>query len=123
MAGHVRSAQVDRELDELVACTLNDTDLKTQQQRWLNLGRNFGIARTTTDDGLRLTFRYHPQVEQELRALVAVENDCCAWAAWSVERDGNRDVAMAARSQGEGVATLHTMFTDPCFDRSGGTER
>jgi hypothetical protein len=123
MTGNVGNAHVDRELDELVACTLNETDLKTQRERWLNLGENFGIARMTTDDGLRLSFRYHPQVEQELRNLVAVENDCCAWADWSVKRDTDDAVLMTARSKDEGVATLHTMFTDACFDRSADARR
>ena len=47
-------------LDELVACTLTGADLKTQRERWINLGENFGIGRTQTSDGLRLRFRYHP---------------------------------------------------------------
>ena len=66
------------DLGELVACTLIDTDLKSQQQRWINLIENFGIDRIVTDDGLRLTFRYHHDVAAELQALVDVENDCCA---------------------------------------------
>jgi hypothetical protein len=98
------------ELSELVACTLTSTDLKSQRERWINLGTNFGRGREETADGLRLMFVDHPAVEQELQVLVAVENDCCSWAAWSVERhDGF--LTMAARSEGEGVATLHGMFT------------
>jgi hypothetical protein len=100
----------DRELSELVACTLNDTDLKTQRERWINLGENFGIARHETADGLRLTFKAHPAVEAELQALVDVENDCCSWAEWTVQRESGA-LTMEARSQGEGIATLHGMFT------------
>ena len=80
----------EQELSELVACTLSDTDLKTQRERWIDVSANFGIGREQTSDGLRLTFKDHPAVEQELRALVAVENDCCSWASWSVER-GRRE--------------------------------
>jgi len=98
------------ELSELVACTLSDTDLKTQRERWLALGENFGLGREETTDGLRLSFRYHPQIQAELEALVVVENECCSWAAWSVEREGDR-LVMAARSQETGVTTLHGMFT------------
>jgi hypothetical protein len=93
-------------LDELVACTLTETNLKTQRERWVNLGENFGLGREEADDGLRLTFENHPAVEAELRALVEVENECCGWAAWSVE-----PLVMAARSQGDGIAALHGMFT------------
>jgi hypothetical protein len=98
------------ELSELIACTLSDTDLKAQRERWLALGENFGLDREETADGLRLSFRYHPKIEQELEALVAVENKCCSWAAWSVEHEGHT-LVMAARSKGAGVETLHEMFT------------
>jgi hypothetical protein len=98
------------ELSELVACTLSDTDLKSQRERWLALGENFGLGRRETKDGLRVSFRSHPAVREELEALVEVENECCSWAAWSVEREGDT-LVMAARSKGMGVTTLHGMFT------------
>ena len=98
------------ELSELVACTLTDSGLKTQQERWTTLCENFGISRIVTDDGLGLTFRHHPQVAAELHALVEVENACCGWASWAVERDADGSLVMAARSQADGVATLHSMF-------------
>ena len=99
------------ELSELVACTLIDTDLKTQRERWINLGENFGLGRDETDDGLRLTFKDHPAVEAELQALVAGENECCSWAAWSIERGEDGALVMAARAQDNGIAALHGMFT------------
>jgi len=103
--------RAEQELAELVTCTRSDTELKTQRERWINVGTNFGLAREMTGDGLQLTFKDHPAVEQELRALVAVENECCSWASWSVDRmDGV--VVMAARSKGEGISTLHGMFKD-----------
>jgi hypothetical protein len=74
-------------LSELIACTLTRTDLKTQRERWLNLGDNFGVRREETEDGLRLFFTDHPAVERDHGALV-----------------------MAVRSQGEGISTLHSMF-------------
>ena len=104
-------AAAEHGLSELVACTLIDTDLKTQRERWINLGENFGLGRYETDDGLRLTFKDHPAVEAELQALVAVENECCSWAAWSIERGKDGALVMAARSQDDGIAALHGMFT------------
>ena len=53
----------EQELSELVACTLSDTGLKTQRERWINVGTNFGIGREKTDDGLRLTFKDQPAIE------------------------------------------------------------
>ena len=116
MATQHLDAAANRELSELVACTLNETNLKTQRERWINLGENFGIARHETVDGLRLTFKDHPAVAAELEALVQVENDCCSWAAWTVERSEDSALVMAARSQGEGIATLHGMFTSASGD-------
>ncbi|HJU37524.1 MAG TPA: hypothetical protein VJ716_08930 [Gaiellaceae bacterium] len=98
------------ELSESIACTLSGADHKTQRERWLALGENFGLGRSETEDGLRLSFRSHPEIRKELEELVAVERDCCSWAAWSVEDEGDA-LVMAVRSQGAGVATLHGMFT------------
>ena len=42
------------DLSELVACTLTATDLKSQSERWINLGTNFGRGREDTADGVRL---------------------------------------------------------------------
>jgi len=106
----IHNAAIDQ-LDELVACTLTETDLKTQRERWINLGLNFGRRREETEDGIRLLFADHPAVEQELHALVAVENECCSWAAWAVERDCEA-LVMAARSKGEGIPTLYGMFKE-----------
>ena len=64
-------------------------------------------GRAQIPDGLRLSFR--PEAEDELRALVAVESECCAWAAWTVEPTAGA-VVLDVRSAAEGIATLHAMF-------------
>src|SRR5205807_9275103 len=69
------------------------------------------LGRYETDDGLRLTFKDHLAVEAELQALVAVENECCGWAAWSIERGKDGALVMAARAQDDGIAAIHGMFT------------
>jgi hypothetical protein len=86
-----------------IACTLTSSDLAEQARRWRALPQ---LQREETGDGLRVTFAREPGVEDELRALVAVENDCCRWAQWNVE-DG---VVLVATSSGHGVETLHGMF-------------
>jgi hypothetical protein len=86
-----------------IACTLESNDLARQAERWQALPR---LRREETDDGLRITFARRPGVEEELRALVAVENDCCRWARWNVE-DG---VVLVVTSTGHGIATLHGML-------------
>jgi hypothetical protein len=90
-----------------VACTLGVADLAAQGRRWQRLMARALMGRAETADGLRLTFRR--EAEDELRALVAVEVGCCAWAAWTVEPTAGA-VVLDVRSAGEGVATLHSMF-------------
>lgn len=94
-----------------VACSLGRADLATQASRWERLAARAMTRRTETADGLRINFRPGPGVEDELRELVAVENDCCQWASWAVQSmDGA--VVLAVRSRGAGVTALRTMFAD-----------
>ena len=100
-----------------IACTLNPAGLAAQAERWARLAARAGTGRTETAAGLRMTFR--PDAEDELRALVAVEAECCAWAAWTVEPAAGAVVldvrAAAERAEGaEGITALHLMFgADP----------
>lgn len=98
-----------RDSAPVIACTLGGDELGTQAERWMRLGRDAGLGRTETADGLRIRFRDQPGVEQELRALVAVEGTCCAWARWEVQRaDG--ELVMRVTSTHDGAATLKAMF-------------
>ena len=82
-----------------ITCTLSERELARQRERW----QGVGYRRWLTADGLRLTFdRFDGP---ELRELVALENECCAWAEWTVEGE-----AVVVRSTGYGVETLHGMF-------------
>jgi len=92
-----------------VACTLTPANLAAQAGRWQRLMARAMTKRTETADGVRLSFRPEPGTEEELRTLVAVENECCAWAAWTVDTD-DETIVLDVRSAGDGVATLHSMF-------------
>jgi hypothetical protein len=83
-----------------ITCTLTNADLARQRGRWQALG----YTREVIADGLRLSFERAD--EAELRELVAIENDCCAWAQWRVE---GGDVVVT--STGHGIEVLHAMFT------------
>ena len=91
-----------------IACTLGVAGLRAQARHWQRLMARALTERSETADGLRLTFR--PEAEAELRALVAVEAGCCAWAVWMVEPTAGA-VVLDVRSADEGIATLHGMFT------------
>ena len=93
-----------------VACALTSADLAAQTDRWGQLITQAMTVRTETAHGVRLSFRPEPGVEEELRALVAVEVECCPWADWTVETNAQL-VVLDVRSTGEGIAALHSMFT------------
>lgn len=101
-----------------VACTLSAAGLATQAARWMRLGARAMTRRTETADGLRISFRPEPGAEQELRELVAVENECCRWATWTVRAD-SRQLVLDVRSAGDGISTLHGMFAAPPADTGG----
>lgn len=93
-----------------IACQLGEDETGTQAKRWIRLGRDAGLERIETEGGLRIRFRDEPTVEKELRALIAVERNCCSWAHWEILRaDG--DLVLKVSSTPEGAAALHTMFS------------
>jgi hypothetical protein len=93
-----------------IACTLTPAGLAARRGRWERLAARAVTERAETADGLRICFRPEPGAEDELRALAAAENECCAWAEWTVEADDGR-LALTAHATGEGVAALHAMLT------------
>ena len=93
-----------------VACSLSPAGLAAQAGRWQRLAAKAMTSRANTPDGLRISFRPEPGAEDELRALAAVETECCPWASWTVAAaDG--ELVLDVRSAGHGVATLHGMFS------------
>jgi hypothetical protein len=97
---------------EPVACSLTLAGLAEQGGRWERLVARALTGRAETEHGLRLFFRPDPDVEEELRQLAAVESQCCRWAKWTVDTRAGH-VVLDAHSTGEGIATLHDMFTGP----------
>ena len=104
-----------------VACTLTSVGLAAQAGRWERLIAGAITEYTQTSDGLRMSFRPEPGVEEELRRLVTVENGCCSWAAWTVETVAGA-LVLDVRSTGPGIATLHGMF-DPATSVRPGPHR
>lgn len=93
-----------------VACSLTSAGLAAQHDRWQQLAARAMTRRTETAHGVRISFRPEPGAEDELRQLVAVENECCPWADWRVQTDSGQ-IVLDIQSAGEGIATLHSMFT------------
>ena len=93
-----------------ITCSLTRAGLAAQAGRWQRLIAEAMTECTQTADGLRMSFRPEAGVEGELRRLVAVENDCCSWAAWAVETAAGT-VVLDVRSSGDGIAALHGIFS------------
>ncbi len=93
-----------------IACTLGANDLAALAARWRTVRSEAELGRHNTREGLRMEFRADAGVEDELRALVAVESECCAWATWNVEGQTDR-LSVVVASTGEGIVALHGMFT------------
>jgi hypothetical protein len=92
-----------------VACTLGAADLADTLRRWDRLRRQAALEPVQMADGVRVAFRDEAGVEAELRALVALESACCAWATWSVTREDPL-LVLEVRSTGSGIATLQALF-------------
>ncbi len=110
----------DAEDAAAVACTLGSAELGTQLERWRALYGDAGHGRIVADDGLSVRFRRDPVVEDQLRALAAVEIECCTWATWTVEVLDD-ELILSIRSSGDGIAVIHGWFLDeePVLPRSG----
>ena len=102
-----------------IACTLTSASLAAQASRWVRLAARAMTRRAETAHGLRIFFAPEPGAEEELRALVAVEKECCSWADWAVHADDGH-LVLDVRATGAGVAALRGMFTDLPSSRSGG---
>jgi hypothetical protein len=94
----------------IVACSLGPGDLARRAARWQALTARALVQASRTDGGLRLVFGAAPGVSDELNALVALERDCCGFAAWSV-REGGDEVTLEILAHGEpAVAAIRAMF-------------
>jgi len=95
-----------------VACRLTPADLAAQAGRWTRLITQALAERTESAEGIRLSFRPEPGIAEEVRALAAIENQCCPWAEWTVDTSAGT-VVLDVRSGAEGLATLPGMFRRP----------
>lgn len=105
------SSPVNDADDVAVACELTSDDNASQLQRWARLVRGAGLSHGRTQDGIRVAFRADPATQAELRALVAIENECCSWARWQIQEDRDA-IVMQATSTGYGIDALHGMLDD-----------
>jgi hypothetical protein len=92
-----------------IACALGAGDQAARASRWARLRATAEVARTPTGNGIRLSFQDDRETETELRALIELERECCAWARWTVARH-NGALVLDASASGDGVDALQAMF-------------
>jgi hypothetical protein len=60
-----------------------------------------------THSGLRVSFRPDPAVEDELRALVGTERECCGWADWSIHANTD-ELSLEVSGAGDDIPVLQS---------------
>jgi hypothetical protein len=68
-------------------------------------------AASSKGNGLRLIFRAAPGIESELRELTALEQDCCAFATWSLHNYGDELGLDVTADNAAGIAAAQAMFS------------
>jgi hypothetical protein len=68
-----------------IVCTLGGADQAKRFEEWRTLARAARIAHAELPDGATLLFRRTAEIEAELRRLVALEADCCAFLAFDLD--------------------------------------
>jgi hypothetical protein len=94
-----------------IACTLRSEAHRDRRERWLRLTSHALEEKRLRAQGGQLRLRPLSGVEEEARALVDLERDCCSFARWSVDRHGAM-VIIDVSAAGEGVKALHALFDD-----------
>ena len=98
--------------DQGLACTLGREDRVQRAARWATLAARALQQASRTERGLRLVFGVGPGVEGELRSLVELERECCAFAEWSV-----RPAAVSSRSRSARTPRRRSRPCRPCSPR------
>jgi hypothetical protein len=86
-------------VDLPVACTLGLKDGEERMRRWRRLfERTTPIARQT-DREIEVKFQPGDGVHEELLALAAAEQHCCAFVAWNVVLEAGKPVLRVVAPQ------------------------
>jgi len=96
-----------------IACSLNAAGQTARRAAWERLGQRALRERQMTAHGVQLVFARKPGVQDELRELARLEEECCAFAEWRVEDHGDRVVLDVRAETAGGVSALQAMFEEP----------
>jgi hypothetical protein len=93
----------------VIACSLSPTDLAERRARWAALTERWLLERALVPGGVRLAFHADDGTESELRALAALERECCGFASFRVTSSRGR-VTLDVTAEGDGVAAVRGIF-------------
>jgi len=93
-----------------ISCSLDQAGLTERRARWHRLAAQAFDARVPTDRGQRLVFRRQAGVEEELLELALLEQECCAFADWSVSAVDGTVVLDVSGTSDEAIAAVQGMF-------------
>jgi hypothetical protein len=93
-------------------CTLGAGDQARRAARWAALAARALRRAARTGRGLRLDFDAGPGVEDELRSLVALETECCAFAQWSVSAADRQLTVEVSGDSEETAAAARALFSE-----------
>ena len=93
-----------------IACTLNDAALADRAGAWRAVIARGLRERADTDDGVALSL--DASVEGDIRMLVALEAECCAWFEGDVTRAGDTVVVALHALDADGRDVLRAMFDE-----------
>ena len=96
-----------------IACSLNAAGQTARRAAWESLAERSLRERQMTARGVQLVFARRPGVQDELRELARLEEECCAFAGWRVEDHGDRVVLDVSAETAGGVSALQAMFDEP----------
>jgi hypothetical protein len=97
---------------QVVACSLGQTELSQRGARWAALMARADGQVSPTESGMRLVFAADQDISGELRELVELERECCAFATWSVHEKGEQFVVDIGANTPAEIAAVQAMFAD-----------
>ena len=92
-----------------ISCSLEMSDIQSRQQEWEDLLRRTLVARQPIQGGISLRLNRSPGAEAQLKRLISLEQQCCAWIDWSVRSEDLIEV-QATTSEEQGVRLLRDWF-------------
>ena len=95
---------------QVVACSLGQVELSQRGARWAAVMARGDGQVSVTESGMRLVFTADQDISGELRELVELERQCCAFATWSVHEKDEQFVVDIGANTAEGIAAVQAMF-------------